>query len=609
MADKQNNQIFDLNVKGDINLKSIESGVPLYHRPKDSRTGDPLAIIKSLMKYGFSREYTGSNGGNMYGPGVYNVINLKSSNESATGYGSYIVRSYLLGGYKNFLIFNADIAKEVYGNNWWIGDQIMMLCPPKIATQILNRVKLYMNDNRGNVFVYKNYNGEDDENALGRHRMVRTSDAAVSITNLLGGNISNTKIRGIQYSGGHDGDCAFVRNFSEVIPHSYSKDNGKTWITAITDELIYRAAHELDVDASLRDAKDESGNRHFDDVADRSINGYVITYKNIGDKKKANYYEVAENKLISEVWFDMALNFDEDGFAKVMYAGQKFFITKYEDGEYVACDETTMPVCYLKDLPQFVMQNENKIYAQSIINECLQEILTESKSLVDNFDKVAKLLEFNSPDDFYFVQIIKRFKDNPYDDKTQGNYHAGGWYLKSWRVRSVDELINLKPEIVKWCEDNNARAYITINSRSEQETNDFIKIYRDRYSPSDARHMHADEIVPGQAKDGPSWKGQRKRLFLDIDCPKTQKGPDGRNIWDEVRYMIQMVGITPLDEYETPSGGLHIILPDKGDKNLFYLKRLFNKFDNWKYKGKLSTVHTNVDGKIILYSNVDTKGY
>jgi hypothetical protein len=70
-----------------------------------------------------------------------------------------------------------------------------------------------------------------------------------------------------------------------------------------------------------------------------------------------------------------------------------------------------------------------------------------------------------------------------------------------------------------------------------------------------------------------------------------------------------MVGIQPLGEYETPSGGLHIILPDKGDQRLFYLKRLFNKFDNWKYKGKMSTVHSNVDGKIILYSNVQTKGY
>lgn len=614
MADKQNNQIFDLNVKGDINLKSIESGVPLYHRPKDSRTGDPLAIIKSLMKYGFSREYTGSNGGNMYGPGVYNVINLKSSNESATGYGSYIVRSYLLGGYKNFLIFNADIAKEVYGNNWWIGDQIMMLCPPKIATQILNRVKLYMNDNRGNVFVYKNYNGEDDENTLGRHRMVRTSDAAVSITNLLGGNISNTKIRGIQYSGGHDGDCAFVRNFSEVIPHSYSKDNGKTWITAITDELIYRAAHELDVDASLRDAKDESGNRHFDDVADRSINGYVITYKNIGDKKKANYYEVAENKLISEVWFDMALNFDEDGFAKVMYAGQKFFITKYEDGEYVACDETTMPVCYLKDLPQFVMQNESHTsYVKNIINECLSQILNEAQVLIDNFDKVAKLLTFNSSDDFYFVQIIKRFKDNPHDDKRKGNYNDGAWYLNSWRIRSVDELMQLKPEIIKIAEANNARAYITINSRSEQATNQQIIKVRAMSNRNSKEYKHAEDIVPAQAKPSSrhtakNWVGQRLRFFIDIDPPQEMPKFLIPQLISGVKDIIKHLNMEIIEEYSTPSGGYHIVLPNREDPNFPQLLKKLGEVNNGA-RGRNVTAHANIDGKIILYSNVKTKGY
>lgn len=597
-----NDNIFDLNVKGNVDLKTIESGVPLYHRPKNSATGDPLAVIKSLMRYGFSREYTGSNGGNMYGPGVYNVINLKSSNENATGYGSYIVRSYLLGGYKNFLVFNADIAKEVYGNNWWIGDQIMMLCPPKIATQILNRVKLYMNDNRGNVFVYKGYDGSDEENFLGRHSLVRTSDAAVNITSLLGGNISNTKIRGIQYSGGHDGDCAFVRNFSEVIPHSYSKDNGKTWITAITDELIHRAAHELDVDASLRDVKDAQGKRRFDDVADRSINGFVITYKNIDGKKKANYFEVSENRLISNVWFDMALNFDEDGYARVKYNGQTFFITKYEDGEFVACDEMTMPVCYVKDLPQFMMQNESISYAKSIINECLHSIICEDKTLVDNFDKIVRLLDFNSPDDFYFVQIIKRRKDNPYDDKRQGNYNDGAWYLDSWRIRSVDQLIELKPDIIAACEKNNARAYITINSRSEQATNVHVIKMRAENPRDSKKYQHAEDIAPGQAKRGKNWRGQRLKFFVDVDS--TNKW-----IWNEVKKIADMCKMDIIDEYVTPNGGLHLIFPNKEHPNIDYFTHMLWKFDKWVDKKYDAKAHVNFDGKVLLYSNVDAKGY
>ena len=70
-----------------------------------------------------------------------------------------------------------------------------------------------------------------------------------------------------------------------------------------------------------------------------------------------------------------------------------------------------------------------------------------------------------------------------------------------------------------------------------------------------------------------------------------------------------MTGIIPLGEYVTPSGGLHIILPDKEDKRFIYLKQLFKKFDDWQDKGRLATVHPNIDARIILYSNVDTAGY
>lgn len=590
---------FGVNVKGDLTVDDIKQGVPLYHRPTDSSTSDPLAIVKSLMRVGFSREYTGDNGGNMYGPGVYNVYTLRSSNESATGYGRIIVKSYLLGGYQDFLIFNEDMAKKVYGEDWQIDKQIARLMPQKMVEDLFRRFNVTNSTpRRGHkTGVYKRgdlYMNTDSTTKI------RTSDIAYAITSYLGKKMSQTKVRGIVYSGNHDGECAFVRNFSDVVPFYYSEDNGKTWIKGITEELIWRAGHNTDVDATLRNSVDDKGNKNFSDTAERSINGFVIVYKN----NKANYFEVATNSLISDVWFDYAGNFDEDGFAEILYNNHKLYIEK-TDGQgyerFIVGNDEEGPICFLKDLPNTL--NE------SLFTSICKSVLSEDKTLIDNFDKVSKMLEYNSTDDFYFVQIIKRYKDNPNDDKTQGNYHAGGWYLKGYRVRSVDELQSLKPEIIQLCNDNNARAYITINSRSEQETNDFVKIYRQKYNPSDPRYKNADDIVPGQAKDGPSWKGKRTRLFLDIDVPRDSKGPDGRNIWDEVHYMINMVGITPIDEYVTPSGGLHIILPDKGDKRLFYLKRLFNKFDNWKYKGKLATVHANVDGKIILYSNVETKGY
>ena len=214
---------FGTNVKGDLTKEDIKSGVPLYHRPKDSNNGDALAVIKSLMNYGFSREYTGDNGGNMYGPGVYNVYTLRSSNESARGYGRYIVKSFLLGGYQDFLIFNEEMAKEVYGNEWPIDMQIKKLFPPKICEEIFRRfnvigAKPYRRGglyNIGNLYMNNNSN----------IKTVKTSVIAVQITDFLRSKIAQSKVRGIIYSGNHDGECAFVRNFSDVIPFYYSKDN------------------------------------------------------------------------------------------------------------------------------------------------------------------------------------------------------------------------------------------------------------------------------------------------------------------------------------------------------------------------------------------------
>ena len=120
-----------------------------------------------------------------------------------------------------------------------------------------------------------------------------------------------------------------------------------------------------------------------------------------------------------------------------------------------------------------------------MVNESVRKILREAKSFIDNFDMAARLLDVQDPDDFHYVQIVKRYKDNTSDDKQNGNYHAGAWYLGGYRVHNADELMALKQEIIDKCDQNNARAYITVNKRSDKETDNFIKIYRKKYNPKE----------------------------------------------------------------------------------------------------------------------------
>ena len=66
------------------------------------------------------------------------------------------------------------------------------------------------------------------------------------------------------------------------------------------------------------------------------------------------------------------------------------------------------------------------------------------------------------------------------DNKSIGNYHGGAWYLGGFRVHNSQELQNLKPQIINVCNQNNARAYMTINKRSDKDTDNYIKVYRSK---------------------------------------------------------------------------------------------------------------------------------
>lgn len=318
-------------------LASIKShGEPVYHRPMDAKGSDSMAIIKSLFRRGFSREYTGDNGGNMYGAGVYNVYELRSSNEKASGYGRFIVQSYVVDGFRDFLIFNSDIAKKYYGDRWSVKDQLYYLIPMKQeADRVVRSIEGRFGDLR---HLMNNYHNQDYK---------KTSAVAWEVTKML--DMSATKIRGIIYSGGHDGCCAFVRDFTDVIPWAWSSDNGRSWKIGVNEAEVNHLLGSIDTDFELKGRVDKEGRKQYDDVARKSINGYALVYKGT----KVNYYSVKERKLISNVWFDEAFNFEEDGEAEVLYKGVPL-ILRYEDGQYNVYDEDGFDVCELNELPNVI---------------------------------------------------------------------------------------------------------------------------------------------------------------------------------------------------------------------------------------------------------------
>lgn len=266
----------------------------------------------------------------------------------------------------------------------------------------------------------------------------------------------------------------------------------------------------------------------------------------------------------------------------------------------------------------------NTIAGDTITESELREdnICYQRNRVVDNFDMIGDYMEFNNPDDVYFVQIIKRWKDNkdkPEADQwkaagqAKGTYRSGAEYLNYWLIHSPQELESLKSTIIKACSYNNARAYISINSRSQAQVNAYIGKFKSRFSnPNDPRVKYAEAILYGQAKSGSAWRNERLKVLLDIDTTSDSKVTiHGKsvNVWDEVRKRLSALNIKVAAEYETPSGGLHLILNNKNNRNLIPFYRSLKDFDGGRDLGRLAMVHPSEDIKMVLYSNVDTEGY
>jgi hypothetical protein len=82
--------------------------------------------------------------------------------------------------------------------------------------------------------------------------------------------------------------------------------------------------------------------------------------------------------------------------------------------------------------------------------------------MVNNFQKIREMLTFPSETNFYFLQILKRRKDNP--DLGKDMIHIADYY-----IFSMEAFNRLEPIIIAQCERENARAYFRINIRDSKK--------------------------------------------------------------------------------------------------------------------------------------------
>ena len=81
---------------------------------------------------------------------------------------------------------------------------------------------------------------------------------------------------------------------------------------------------------------------------------------------------------------------------------------------------------------------------------------------IDVLDKVKHLLAFESEDDFYYLQILQRKKENPH-------LGSNSRVIKNYYINSVEYLEKHYDEIKSLCRMFNARASLRLNKRSYEK--------------------------------------------------------------------------------------------------------------------------------------------
>ena len=308
-----------------------QDGFYVYH-------GTKAESIDSLGEAGFDRVFTDSNGGNMYGPGVYSTYKLARGYQNTNGtYGACLLKMKVKS-LRNFIIYDRDIAMKIYGNPS-IDFQLRKIFTPVqyqelVSSRYIDYDKIC--NTRGDMY---------------------TSTCALSLITSLRSYHPNLYycINGYIFFGHNDGYVCLIEDFKNVYPVAITKDGGQTF-EPFKEGKTFEKFSKNDVDIRW-----VLGKHNYDlykslDFCPYSfINGFARIIKD----GKANYLyrkKPFTEGPISPVWFNEAPEtFNNQGNCLVMVGGEKFIIhldkasntfsVHYDDGSYL---------CKLDDFGRFI---------------------------------------------------------------------------------------------------------------------------------------------------------------------------------------------------------------------------------------------------------------
>jgi len=177
---------------------------------------------------------------------------------------------------------------------------------------------------------------------------------------------------------------------------------------------------------------------------------------------------------------------------------------------------------------------------------------------VDNFEQIKSMLVFDSEDDFYHLQILKRKKENP-------DLGSNSYVVKTYYVSSVEYLESKRAEIINLCQFNNARACINLNRRSfEKMAFNTMKKIADQIMNRDFKSVRKAY----ESACGAHSNESDKKWLLDIDWADFLMDGDGleeqrnklvNDVTTRVQHFIRETGKDDTIWTVQTRNGVHLI--------------------------------------------------
>lgn len=129
--------------------------------------------------------------------------------------------------------------------------------------------------------------------------------------------------------------------------------------------------------------------------------------------------------------------------------------------------------------------------------------------MIDNREQIKGLLNFSEPGDFYMLYVMKRKKDQPEGERDN---HQSVRVIRSYCIKSVEQLDKRWDEIVMMCEMFKARAYIHVQKQNHRDVSlSMMVALAQRIQDGNLEQQGLFDSVVGQLKT------YEKRWVVDVD--------------------------------------------------------------------------------------------